>query len=139
MALKPLSEVLTIVESDDANRMYIMQVGGGSSSSSSSSGSSSESSSSSESNGTTVPENSVGEVDSGGGGGGGDVSTDLLMTGVLNGNEKFIRYYQGEITVACDNTVANNVWLRPVNYFPVNVRSLDTEIRKFLKEQGKEL
>ena len=110
-SLVPLSSVLSIEKENEAERFYLIKV-------------------MTSSNDSSQSVDTVGVAFSG---------TDLAMTGILNGNEKYIRYYKGEIMTIYDNTIATSAWA-PDNVLesPRFVQKLDA-IRKFLTDNGKPL
>jgi len=103
-----LSSVLSFEKVNDDERMYLIKV-------------------MSSSNDSPAEEDTVGVAIS---------NDEIMMTGILNGNEKYIRYYKGEIMTIYDNTIGASGWA-PDNVLesPRFVQKLNA-IRKFITDNG---
>jgi hypothetical protein len=135
--ITPLSSVLTIIKANDDEKMYIMQVGAATSSASNDPTPDADDNQEDdtavvqdgggEDDGGTEPDNS--SVDSG------DI-INIMMTGILNGNEKYIRYFKGEIMTIYDNSLISSGWAPDdVCKTPRFVQKLNA-IRDFIKSGG---
>lgn len=106
--ITPLSSVLTIEKANDAERMYLIKI-------------------KESTNDSADQEDTIGlAID----------NSELMMTGILNGNEKYIRYCKGEIMTIYDNNIGASGWAPdPVTETPRFVQKLNA-IRKFITDSG---
>lgn len=134
-ALTPLSSVLTIIKANDDEKLYLIQVGAAASSASNDSTPDADPDDDQEDDTAEVqeePADNAGEEPAA-------ESEDiisLMMTGILNGNEKYIRYFKGEIMTIYDNSLISSAWAPDdVCKTPRFVQKLNA-IRDFIKSEG---
>lgn len=133
--ITPLSSVLTIIKANDDERMYIIQVGAASAISTPVDNQDDPPDDAQEDDTAEVQEEPADNAGEEPAAESGDIIS-LMMTGILNGNEKYIRYFKGEIMTIYDNNIGASGWAPdPVTETPRFVQKLNA-IRKFITDSG---